>query len=109
MFGALKMVFFTFVAVVVGVFVGTVPLGGRTLAERLADLYQARPAESAPRGAPRPARPEPVRAPSRKLAKPSTAMASVPTSAGAANTPDGHSADDEKALERIIAARSRTR
>jgi hypothetical protein len=36
-------------------------------------------------------------------------MASVPTSAGAANTPDGHSADDEKALERIIAARSRTR
>jgi len=112
MFGVLKMLFYTFVAVVVGVFIGTMPVGGRTIAERITGLYQVSPAESPGSAKRRPVRGEPSRGPARKQPKSPAALAAsppVPTSAGAANAPEGHSADDEKALERLIAARSKAR
>ncbi len=115
MFGVLKVVFYTFVAVSVGVFLGTVPVGGRTIAERVSGTYQSKPARPAPASPARPARVEPapahpaVRKSPRAPAAGPTAMAQAPTTAGAANAPDGHSDNDEKALERLIAARSKPR
>jgi len=47
MFGLLKFLFYSFVAVIVGVILGTVPVGGRTVAERIAGMYRKSPAPSA--------------------------------------------------------------
>lgn len=115
MFGLLKVLFYTFVAVVVGVFLGTVPVGGRTIAERVAGFYQPKPSKPPAASAPRTPRVEPAPAPAhpagRKVPRGPTAVAEapVPTTAGAANAPEGHSADDRKALDRLIAARSKPR
>lgn len=115
MFGLLKFLFYTFVAVVVGVVIGTVPFGGRTIADRIASAYQpataakvAAPARRVPppvvssktaaRAAPRakPSAPAPVAAPT---------PAAGPVTAGAANSPDAHTDADKAALDRLIATR----
>lgn len=112
MFGVLKVLFYTFVAVVVGVFLGTVPVKGRTIAERVAGFYPAKPAKPPARAAPRPVRiePTPAHPAGRKPTKGPMALTEAPTSAGAANAPDGHTApDDKKALDRLIATRAKAR
>jgi hypothetical protein len=114
MFGVLKVLFYTFVAVVVGVFLGTVPVGGQTIAERVAGFYPAKPPKPAKppaRAAPHPARvePPPAHPAGHKPTRGPTGLAEAPTSAGAANAPDGHSADEKKALDRLIATRTKAR
>ena len=125
MFGLLKFLFYTFVAVVVGVLIGTVPIGGHTVSERIAAAYQGAPelleaqakkltsaspapkaaARSAPRAKGNPA-PTPLPAPPPKNP---TAPARGPLTAGAANSPDAQSDEDKHALEQVIAARVRAR
>ena len=115
MWGLIKLVFFTFVAVAVGVFVGTVPVGGRTLADRIVSLYQAGPGledlvklaktaasalAGAKAGGEAAAARRPYEAPS-ELEPPRA----KPVTAGAANRPDAHSAEDRDALEQVIADR----
>ncbi len=121
MFGLLKFCFYTFVAVVVGVVIGTVPIGGRTIAERVSAAYQAGPTLAAPVKKPVANSPKAVaRATPRAkstgaasapvpTAKPMVASAAEPITAGAANAPDRTSEDDKVALDRLIAAKTRAR
>ncbi|MFN7131480.1 MAG: hypothetical protein ACK4N5_05315 [Myxococcales bacterium] len=123
MFAMLRFLFYTFVAVVVGVFIGTVPVGGRTIAERISaafDTSQAMlQAQSAQRtdkpekpaakkgGEPqRAARVPPPSKPGAQAPSPSPAAPQGPVTAGAANTPDARSEADREDLAKIIAAKS---
>jgi hypothetical protein len=109
MFGFLRFLFYTFVAMVVGVFIGTVPVGGHTLADRIASTFKS---VSSNTGAKR------GRAELQKMVGRSAAHRSgsavgstplAPVSAGTANMPEGHSEDDRAALARVIASRARAR
>lgn len=113
MFGLLKFLFFTFVAVVVGVVIGTVPIGGQTVAERIAAVYQ-------PGSSIAPAKKAPPKAAARTAPRPKVAQASVavptpspapakPVTAGAANAPDGHTEGDKMALDKLIASRAKAK
>jgi hypothetical protein len=113
MFGLLKFLFYSCVAVVVGVVIGTVPFGGRTVAERIASVYQ--PAGAAAE-APKKALPAPKasartapRSKSGATAPALVAMAQGPLTAGAANTPDGHTESDKRALDKLIASKSKAK
>ncbi len=118
MFGLLKMLFYTFVAVVVGVFIGTVPIQGRTIAERIASAYQSKPFDF---GAGKGPRPEPASKPANSTppapkpgSRPRTtgtalAESSKPITAGQANSPDAHGPEEQAAIEKIIASRARPR
>lgn len=118
MFDLLKMLFYTFVAVVVGVFIGTVPVGGRTIGERIASLYQSSstPAGAKPAAVERPARAEPQKSAARPAARarsappPAQVQAQAQAqaiTAGAANSPDGHSAEERDALDKLLSSRKR--
>lgn len=123
MFGLLKFCFYTFVAVVVGVVVGTVPIGGKTIAERVSAAYQSGPTLAAPVKKPVANSPKAVaRATPRAKGsasgttsaptpsgKPMVASAEQPITAGAANAPDRTSEDDKVALDRLIATKARAR
>jgi hypothetical protein len=110
MFGMLKVLFYTLAAVVAGVFIGTVPVGGRTIAEWVVGSHSVKPVVRAAAATPRPAHGDPGRVPLRRPAKiPAALSETSPATAGAANVPDGHSADDKKALDRLIAGRARPR
>lgn len=121
MFGLLKFLFYSCVAVVVGVVIGTVPIEGKTAAERIAGLYQGTPlipstnAKKAPRALAR-ATPRgkaatgtPVPAPSAAMAASIVAAAGAPgpVTAGAANSPERHSDSDKAALDQLLAAKAR--
>jgi len=123
MAGVLKFLFFTCVAVVVGVVIGTVPIGGQTMAERIAAAYNkpatAAPtsvastkAPAAPKAVARPAAkaktavaPAPAKAPASKAGAVNASAPRGPITAGAANTPDGHTESDKAAFDQIIAAK----
>lgn len=132
MFALIKFAFFTFVAIAVGVVIGTVPVGGRTIADRLVRLYdeaapkagqlidglKAEPAPSQPdaKGAARasatagrgnPAARTPQAAPTElePKAEAGRAAATGPVTAGASNRPDSFSTADRDEVEKIIAAR----
>ncbi|HEY3452443.1 MAG TPA: hypothetical protein VGK67_39230 [Myxococcales bacterium] len=123
MFGLLKFLFYSCVAVVVGVVIGTVPIGGRTVAERIAALYQSGPlipsatpkkaaptkalARAAPRGKAPSASPSPTPSPSAAAAVVAAAGAPGPVSAGAANSPDGHTDSDKAGLNQLLAAKAK--
>lgn len=129
MFGLLKFLFYTFVAVVVGVVLGTVPFGGRTIADRVAAFYQSgstldapvkKPVSTSPkalaRAAPRakaPATPAPTAGPAPSASHPALERPTIslhgPITAGAANSPDKASDDDKVALDKLIAAKTRAR
>lgn len=127
MFGLLKFLFYSCVAVVVGVVIGTVPFGGRTVAERITALYQSGPAlaidsprksaasspkalaRTTPRAKQAGAKASaPVPAPGASAAPVAVATAEAPISAGAANRPDGHTESDKVALDKLIAAKAKT-
>jgi hypothetical protein len=126
MFGLLKFLFYTFVAVVVGVLIGTVPVGGHTVSERIAAAYQGAPQmleaqakklapsttgspKAAARTGPRAkAIPTPLPAPPSPPPNP-TALARGPLTAGAANSPEAQSDEDKRALDKVIAARVKGR
>jgi len=105
MFEVMKTLFYTFVAVVVGVFIGTVPIEGRTISDRIVAAFSS-PAPSARTS-------KPVAASSRPTTKAAAKTRSAPVpakgpvTAGAANSPDQHSSEDRAALEKVIAARRR--
>jgi hypothetical protein len=121
MFGLLKFLFYSCVAVVVGVVIGTVPFGGRTVAERITALYQSGPsqgidapkkslavspkalARTTPRAKQVTAKPSSAPAPG--PGAPAAAALEAPVTAGAANTPDGHTDSDKAALDKLIAAK----
>lgn len=123
MFGLLKFLFFTFVAVVVGLVIGTVPIGGRTVAERIASIYERVPPSIAHAGKKTLPAMTSTKARATTRAKPAAPSVPVPVpvpsaaapathgviTAGAANTPDAHSEDDKVALDKLIAARVKPR
>ena len=116
MVAILKLGFFTLVAVAVGVLVGTVPIDGKTVGERIMTACRSEPSRKAkpaeperaePRSKGHGARARIEKATERPITPPAIAEAPRgPVTAGAANTPDGQNASDEKALEKLIAARS---
>jgi hypothetical protein len=122
MFGLLKFLFYTFVAVIVGVLMGTVPVGGHTVTERIVAAYQGAPQlldaakkvvpappKAAARTAPRAkSMPTPLPAPPPPAPSP-TALARGPLTAGAANSPEAQSDEDKRALDKVIAARVKGR
>jgi hypothetical protein len=119
MVGLLKFLFFMFVAVVVGVFIGTVPLGGKTLAERIGAGWSTAPSASespahkvagapktAARTAPHSKAPIAVAVLSSPAPTAAPAIRAKLVTAGAANTPDRHSDEEQAALEAVIAQRT---
>ncbi|MGC4121964.1 MAG: hypothetical protein QM765_46770 [Myxococcales bacterium] len=127
MFGLLKFLFYSCVAVVVGVVIGTVPIGGHTIAERIAALYQTGPvipsatpkrpaptkalARAAPRGkaSATPAAGAPIPTPNAATSAEIVAAAGAPgpVTAGAANSPDGHTDSDKAALDQLLAVKAK--
>jgi predicted lipid-binding transport protein (Tim44 family) len=118
MFALLKMLFYSFIAVMVGVFIGTVPIGGRTIADRVVSAYESTPAgKTAQVSKAQPSQQRAARQTPKAAARPVAAKAApagvaapaapaAPVTAGAANSPDRHSDEDRQALEKIIASRS---
>lgn len=122
MFAMFRFLFFTFVAVAVGVFIGTFPIGGQTIAERITAAVDK---QTAKKSGPTKEKGTTRSAPQKQVAKPSrgstdtskrTARATPakakpapqgPVSAGAANTPDNATDEDREDLAKIIAARAR--
>jgi hypothetical protein len=120
MFGLLKMLFYTFVAVVVGVFIGTVPIQGRTIAERIAAAYQSQPFDFGAGKGPRPEPGTKPSSPAKAPARPATrarpekdkAVAQAEpkaVTAGQANSPDAHAPEEQEAIAKLIASRSKRR
>ncbi len=100
----------SFIAVMVGVLIGTVPIGGRTIADRVVSAYQSAPAKKpAPSAKPAQAGKVAVERTAKRTARDQAKAAPerrAPISAGAANSPERHDENDRQALERMIAARS---
>lgn len=110
-----KLLFLSALAIGLGIFLGTVPLGdGRTAAEHSEawfdgsaapreKIHRAKRIESRPAVLPAGNR----RAPVAVAAKPDALeQAAVPMTAGAANSPEQTSASDKAALDRIISGRA---
>jgi hypothetical protein len=115
----LKVLFFILMAVVVGVFIGTVPIQGRTVAERIEEYCQpalrlkalvsgkleasrSEPSRSGPRSTKARRSPPPAAS-----TAPSTSVEAPASTAGRANMPDGASDEDRSALDRIIATHAK--
>ena len=116
MFAMLRFLFYSFVAVVVGVFLGVVPLGGRTVAERIAAFVGPAVPKGASAGEPLPKRPD---APKRETARQvirshplrgriAAPTAAVPATAGQANSPDLVTEGERAKIDELIASRARS-
>jgi hypothetical protein len=125
MFGLLKLAFFTFLAIAVGIVIGTVPIGGKTIADRIVTAYESasklanlpealkaepsRTAQSSRIAEPAKASPARARSPEIHAIAPApsheTTWRAAPISAGAANRPDSFSQEDRDEVDQIIAAR----
>jgi hypothetical protein len=88
--------------VAVGVFIGTFPVGGRTLADRIVSAYEVAPSAVAA------VQSQAGRTPARKatVARAEAKKPTGPISAGQANSPERRSDDERLALEKLIAARA---
>lgn len=114
MFGILKMLFYSFVAVIAGVFIGTVPVGGRTVADRIVGAYQAVPSSASVTDAARAkldgrkavSKAKPAPRPEPKPEARASAKPAKPVTAGAANSPERYTDEDRQALEQMIASRT---
>ncbi len=112
MFAMFRFLFYTFVAVVVGVVIGTVPIEGRTIADRLTAAFGDKPAKVAKPSTAAPQKPAAKTAPATETkraarAAPPKPAPQGPVSAGAANTPDNRTEEEREDLAKIIATRAR--
>ena len=103
MFGLLRMLFYSFVAVAVGVFIGTVPVGGRTIADRIVGAYEVAPSLDPAKAAAKSAVKRGAASKGQAKAK---AAPAAPLTAGQANSPERTTPEERQALDRIIASRT---
>ncbi|MGI5861180.1 MAG: hypothetical protein ACOX6T_03875 [Myxococcales bacterium] len=107
MFGLIKMLFYSFVAVAVGVFIGTVPVGGRTIADRIVSAYEAAPSVDSAKAAAKSALERGATASKGQAkAKAAPVASAAPVTAGQANSPERITAEERQALDKIIASRT---
>ncbi|HCF61193.1 MAG TPA: hypothetical protein DFS52_24750 [Myxococcales bacterium] len=104
MFGLIKMLFYSFVAVAVGVFIGTVPVGGRTIADRIVGAYEVAPSLDSAKAAAKSAVERGATA--SKGQATAKAAPAAPVTAGQANSPERTTPEERQALDRIIASRT---
>jgi hypothetical protein len=113
MFGIIKFIFYTSIAVVVGILIGTVPVGGRTVADRIMDAYEffagkpQRKTDLLPSKSS--SQKKDVRVSKRKpLARPK-ARNTKAVSLAATNAPENRTAEEKAKLSRIILTKTSSR
>lgn len=110
MFGIIKLIFYTSIAVGVGILMGTVPVGGRTVADRIMETYEvftSKPQRktvlptsklSPPKRKVRISKRKPLTRPKLRKTK--------AVSLGATNTPENRTAEERAKLHRIILSKT---
>ncbi len=113
MFGIIKFVFYSSIAVAVGILIGTVPVGGRTVADRIMEAYEvlaSKPQRKTDLLPPKSvSQKKDVRiSKSKPLTRPKVRSAKA-GSLGATNTPENRTAEEKAKLSRIILTKTGSR